>query len=124
MNTDRSPDDDAIRAALDAEERAVLARLGEEPGYIDQTMALFRGRTGAVSMLMMVAQTLLFVAGAYCAWRFFGEVEVLGALRWGLSAGVLLLMSLIIKLSLWPVIHINQLRNEIRRLEALLVSRR
>ena len=100
--------DELIDKAVDAEERDLLRRIGEEPGYVSQALGLFSGRTGWVSMVLMVAQTILFIVGAWASWRFFIAADVLQALHWGLPAAVLLLMALIIKLSLWPVVHFNR----------------
>ncbi|WP_282009243.1 DUF6768 family protein [Brevundimonas aveniformis] len=108
--------DDRIDAALRAEEERLLAQIGEEPGFFSQAVGLFRARNAWVNWTMMIAQTALFIAGAYAAWRFFEAGTTLDALRWGLPSAVLLLMSLIIKLSLWPIAQINLLREDIVRL--------
>ena len=108
--------EDRIDDAIRAEERRLLAQIGEEPPFIAQALDLFRARNGWVSSLMMVAQTVLFIAGAWATWRFFGATETLDAIRWGLPAAVLLLMSLIIKLAIWPVMHISRLRQDVERL--------
>lgn len=115
--------DDLIDKAVDAEERDLLRRIGEEPSYISQALDLFAGRTGWVSMLLMVAQTTLFILGAWASWRFFIADNILHALHWGLPAAVLLLMALIIKLSLWPVVHFNRVLARLKLIELLLARR-
>lgn len=112
--------DKRIDEAITAEERALLQSIGEEPPYMHQLLAIFSGSTGWVSVIMMIAQTLLFVASVWAGWHFFEAIDVLIALQWGLSAAVLLLMSLMIKLALWPIIHINRLSERIIHLELLL----
>lgn len=109
--------DQMIDEALDSEERALLRSIGEEPGFFPQLLGLFAGRTGWVSALMMGAQGVLFVAGAWAAWKFFGADDTLTALRWGLPGGVLLLMSLTIKMAMLPTLHLNRLMREIKRIE-------
>lgn len=116
---DPTPDHD-----LTAEERALLRVIGEEPGYFDQALAIFGGRTGWVSTVLMVVQGLAFIAGAWAAWRFFEATDVLEALRWGLPSATLLLMSLIMKMALWPTIHARQLQRQLKRLEMLLARDR
>lgn len=106
-----------IDEALDAEERDLLRRIGEEPGYIKQALGIFSGRTGWVSALLMIVQAVLFVAGAWAAWRFFAAGDPLTAVRWGLPAAVLLLMSLIIKMGLWPTIQANRVLRELKLIE-------
>lgn len=115
--------DELIAQAVDTEERELLRRIGEEPGYISQALGLFTGRTGWVSTLLMVVQTVLFLTGAWAAWNFFGAVDVLTALRWGLSAGVLLLMALIIKLALWPTMHFKRILAQLKLIELVLARR-
>lgn len=109
--------DQMIDEAVTAEERDLLRRIGEEPSYIEQALGIFSGRTGWASVLLMVVQGIAFVTGAWATWNFFAATDVLGALRWGLPAAVLLLMSLTIKMALWPQIHINRLMRELKRVE-------
>lgn len=116
--------DQTLNDALAAEERDLLRRIDEEPGHIEQVMSLFGGRTGWVSAVLMAVQSVLFVGGVWAGWKFFGATDVLSALHWGLPAAVLLIMALMIKLALWPVMHANQLRLSLKRLELLLVQTR
>jgi hypothetical protein len=112
-----------IDEAITAEERDLLNRIGDEPGFYAQAFAAFRGSTGWVTAVMMAAQTLLFVAGAFAAWRFFEATDPVAQLRWGLPAAVLLLMALIIKMAWWPAIHANRVIRELKRLELHLLRR-
>ena len=116
--------DRTLDEALSAEERDLLRRIGEEPGYFSQALSIFGGRTGWVSGVLMVVQGIAFVVGVWAAWRFFDAADVLSALRWGLPAAVLLLMSLIMKMAMWPTIHARQLQLQLKRLEVLLVHDR
>ncbi|MGZ9099581.1 MAG: DUF6768 family protein [Brevundimonas sp.] len=116
--------DQTLNDALAAEERDLLRRIDEEPGHVEQVMSLFGGRTGWVSAVLMAVQSVLFVAGAWAGWKFFGATDVLSALHWGLPAAVLLIMALMIKLALWPVMHANRLRLALKRLELLVVQTR
>jgi hypothetical protein len=118
----RNPDQ-AIEDALQAEERELLRRIGEEPGYLDQALSIFSGKTGWVSAVLMVTQTTAFIAGVWAAWNFFQAADTLTALRWGLPAVVLLMMSLTIKMALWPTIHANRVLRELRRMELQMARR-
>lgn len=116
--------DQMIDSALDAEEKALLRSLGEEPSYLTQALGVFSGRIGWVSAVLMVVQGAAFIGGAFAAWRFFAADEALTALRWGLPAGVLLIMSLTIKMAMWPQIHVNRLMRELKRIELQLALRK
>jgi hypothetical protein len=109
--------DAMIDEALNAEERALLRSIGEEPGFFGQAFGLFGGRLGWVAMVMVVVQAVLFVAGVWAAFGFFEAKEPLEALRWGLPAATLMLMSLIIKMSMWPTLESNRVIRELKRLE-------
>lgn len=108
--------DARIDAALHAEEQRLLQQIGDEPAFLDQALDLFRGRNAWVNGLMIASQTALFIVGVYTGWRFFQATDVLSALHWGLPSAVTLLMSLIIKLSMWPEMQIRSLRNDLLHL--------
>jgi branched-subunit amino acid ABC-type transport system permease component len=71
----------------------------------------------------MLAQGVMFVAGVWAAWQFFAAAEMLIALKWGLSATVLLLMAGMLKLSLMPQIQADRLLRELKRVELLILHR-
>jgi len=114
--------DDAISQAVAAEERELLRAIGEEPPFVLQSLRLFSGANGWVNSIVMVAQTLAFLASIWAGWHFFQASTVLEALHWGLPSAVLVLVSLMLKLSLWPVMLVNRLMLQIKRLEIMLVS--
>ena len=109
--------DDMIDEALEREERDILSRIGEEPGFFGMAFGLFSGRLGWVNILMMVIQAVLFLAGVYAAWMFFEAADPVSQLRWGLPSAVLLILSMMVKLGMWPQIHADRLMRELRRIE-------
>ena len=115
--------DEMIEETLSEEERALLRRLGEEPGAFGMALGLFRGRTGWVNAVLMTVQGIAFVAGVYAAWMFFEAADPVTQLRWGLPAAVLLILSAMIKLAMWPEMHANRVLREVKRLELQLLSR-
>lgn len=111
------PDHDKlIDEALEAEERALLDSI-DEAGLIERTLGMFGQRLVWVAVLMMVIQTIIFIAGAWAAWKFFEAGDPVTQLRWGLPAAVLLLMSLMIKMGIAPALHANRLMRELKRIE-------
>ena len=109
--------DQLIDEALDTEERDLLHAIGEEQGLVLQVVGLFSGRMGWVSAVVIAAQGLIFLIGAWTTWHFFNAGDTLTALRWGLPATVLLLGSTMLKLALWPTMHANRLMRELKRIE-------
>lgn len=115
--------DPLIDARLAEEERALLRAMGEEPPFLLQTLGLFGGPNGWVTVVLTLFQAAMFFGGAWAAWRFFGATDVLEALRWGLPAAVLLIMSLVVKMAMWPLLHLNRVIAELKRLGLLVASR-
>lgn len=88
-----------------------------EPGYFALAFSTFRGRQGWVTWVVMLVQTVMFVAAIWAGWHFYTATEVVPALKWGLSAATLALMATQMKLSLMPVLQANRVLLAIRRLE-------
>ena len=110
--------DKMIETTLNDEDRAFLARLEREPGYFRQVGGLLSGQLGWINFLLMIVQAVLFFAGVWCAWEFFQTTEVIMALRWGLSATVLMIGGTVLKIgTLWPTLQANRVLREIKRLE-------
>jgi hypothetical protein len=119
------PDPDhVLDQTLADEERELLRRIGEDPSHVQQVASLFAGRTGWVSGVLVVAQAGLFIASLWTGWRFFGAQDALAALHWGLPSAVMLIMSLMIKLALWPMMQSNRLLLALKRVELLAVQGR
>ena len=116
--------DQLIDQTLAAEERDLLRRIGEDPGHVQQALTLFTGRSGWVSGLLLVVQAVMFIAGLSTAWQFFQAQDTLAALHWGLPSAVLLIMSLMIKLALWPVMQTNRVLVALKRLELVVTQRK
>ena len=112
-----------ITKALKDEEDALLRSIAEDPGHIDQIAAVISARAGWVALVLLVAQAVLFLAGAWAAWNFFQAGEPLSALRWGLPAAVLILASLMLKLSLWPAMHAQRQLQVLKRIELRLARK-
>ena len=114
--------DDLIKEALTEQESEIIEST-EELGYFSLAMGLFSGKLGWVSWVIMLSQTAMFFAGFWAAWKFFGTVEVLAAVKWGLSSVVLLLMAAMLKMSFMPQIQANRVLRELKRVELLILHR-
>lgn len=111
--------DDLLDDAITLEERDLLRRIGDDPGHVNQVLSLFAGRSGWVSVVLLAAQAVMFVAGLLTGWRFFQADDALSAVHWGLPAAVLLIMSLMLKLALWPAMQANRVLLALKRLELM-----
>jgi len=111
--------DQAIETALAREDRELLERISGDAGHIEQSLLLFRGRTAWVNGVVFVSQAVLFAGGIWSGWNFFQAETALSALHWGLPSAVLLIMSLMLKLALWPVMQSNRVLVAIKRLEVM-----
>tara|TARA_R110002167_G_scaffold145090_7_gene336003 strand:- start:3925 stop:4296 length:372 start_codon:yes stop_codon:yes gene_type:complete len=109
--------DRMIDEALEGENRTLFRETAHEPGYVDQAFGIFRGSIGWTNAVLMVTQTVLFVAGVWAGWRFFQATDTLSALHWGLPAAVLVLVATILKSALMPAIQANRVMRELKRLE-------
>jgi hypothetical protein len=116
--------DSMIDEALSQEEREILNRIGEEPGFFSQVFGVFRGPTGWVNILLMVAQGAMFIAGVWAAYHFFQAGDVASQLRWGLPAAVLLILAAIVKMALLPRMETNLVIRELKRIELQLALKR
>lgn len=94
-----------------------------EPGFYPLAFSLFRGPQGWVAWVLAIVQTVMFLAAVWAGWRFFGSTEVLDALKWGLSAATLAIVSLQLKLSLMPQMQANRVIHALRRVELRLAAR-
>ena len=111
--------DEMIEEALAAEDREILAQTGEL-GWFTLGLGLFRGPLGWVNWVVMIVQTSMFLAAVWCGFRFFGATDVLTALKYGISGGVLTLAALAMKLSLMPQIQADRVIRELKRVELIL----
>lgn len=116
--------DSMIDEALDEEERELLSRIGDEPGFFAQAFGVFGGPTGWVNVVLMIVQGVAFIAGVWAAWHFFGAADPVTQLRWGLPSAVLLMMALMLKLALVPRIETNLIIRELKRIELQIAHRK
>lgn len=109
--------DSLTEEALGQEEREILNRIGEDPGFFGMAFGLFSGKLGWVNVLLMIVQAVLFLVGVYAAWMFFAANDTVSQLRWGLPSAVLLIVGTMIKMAMWPNIQTDRLMRELKRIE-------
>lgn len=114
--------DEMIKQALEGEDQDIWSQT-EELGWFALGRSQFRGKLGWVTWVVMIVQGVMFLASVWCAVRFFGATDVLVALKYGISAGVLALGALSMKLSIMPQIQADRVIREIKRVELMLAVR-
>lgn len=116
--------DDMIDEVLDREQRELLGRIGDEPGFFGMALGMFGGRLGWVNIVLMIVQGVGFVAALYAGWRFYEATDTVTQLRWGLPSAVLLILSAMIKLTMWPGLHADRVIRELKRFELAMLRAR
>ena len=111
--------DKMIEDALRTQDRDIWAKTGEL-GYFQQAVGMFSGKQAWVNWVVMIVQSVMFFAGVWCAVNFYSASDVLLAVKWGISGGVLMLMAGLLKFTLTPVMQADRVIREIRRLELML----
>ena len=114
--------DAMIKEALEAGDRDIWAAT-EELGWFALGLKQFRGKLGWITWVIMVVQSVMFLAAVWCGVRFFGATDVLLAVKYGISGTVLALSGLSMKLSLMPQIQADRVIRELKRVELMLVAR-
>lgn len=108
--------DRKIEAALSEEDRAILAKFGEQ-GMFGQWFGVYDGALRGMAVLATIFAFALFAAAVYCGWRFVGASEAIDAARWGAGTALLMVMVGFLKLWFWLRMESNRVLREIKRLE-------
>ncbi|MGY6646863.1 MAG: DUF6768 family protein [Salinarimonas sp.] len=113
--------DRRIAAAL-ADNDLGLPEDAREPGFFALAFSTMRGPQGWVTWVLMVVQTVMFLAAIWAGWHFFAATDELAAIKWGLSAATLAILATQIKMALMPQMQANRVILAIRRLELRLAA--
>jgi len=108
--------DREIEEALNAEDRALLDKFGEQ-GLFGQLGSLFSGKLAWLSAVTIFIGTVATLIGFYAVWKFVTAEEVAEILRWGGLAWAAFITQCMIKLWSWMRMESNRVIREIKRLE-------
>lgn len=111
-----SKTEDLIHAALDEEDRRLLAAHAE-PGYFAQAFGLFRGRLGWVVWVSYLMGMAAFGFAMYALWQTWQVEDPLTAIRWGVLTILSFQGTVIMKLFLGSHLEANRMLREIKRVE-------
>lgn len=108
--------DRMIEEALNAEDRAILDRYGEQ-GMFAQLGGLFQGKLAFWTALIALAQIGMFAVAVFAMMKFMnaGDAQTLArwaALAWFAATGVI-----VIKTWFWMQMQANRILREVKRVE-------
>ncbi|MDP2357523.1 MAG: hypothetical protein Q8M31_15890 [Beijerinckiaceae bacterium] len=115
--------DRRIAAAL-ADDDLGLPGDAHEPGFFSLAFSTMRGPQGWATWVIMVVQTVMFLAAVWAGWNFYAATDVLPAIKWGLSAATLAILATQLKLALIPNMQANRVILALRRLELRLAAKK
>lgn len=100
-----------------------LLRASQQYGWRGLWRLMLRSRLGSVVKVIFVIQFVVAVAAIWTAIQFFQAVEVLAAVKYGMTAATLLLLLGMLQLAMMPHMHTERLIRALKRVEILLLSR-
>ncbi|TVR08879.1 MAG: hypothetical protein EA385_08790 [Salinarimonadaceae bacterium] len=115
--------DRRIAAAL-AEDDLGLPVDAREPGFFSLAFSTMRGPQGWVTWVLMIVQTVMFLAAVWAGWNFYVAADALPAIKWGLTAATLAILATQLKLALVPQMQANRVILALRRLELRLAAQK
>ena len=119
--------DDRIRGALDADDKAFLARLDEGRGMFSQMGDVLAGPLGGWAKLIFAFAIPVGIALVYCGFRFFTAAGTEETMWWGMVTLGLLIMQGFIKEWFYARMNLLSVLREVKRLQlqvAVLEERR
>lgn len=108
--------DQRIEEALEAEDRALMEKLGEQ-GLMGQFGGLFQGKMAWITVVTLLAGIFLTIVGFYAAWKFSTVDDTNTMLRWAGIAWFGLTAQMMIKQWSWMRMETNRTLREIKRVE-------
>ena len=108
--------DRQIEEALDAEDRAMFAELGEQ-GLLGQFESVLKGKMAWVSVASMIFGSILTFIFFYAAWKFFTIEGVEARLTWFAIGWYCAIMVAFMKVWFWMRMESNRVMREIKRVE-------
>jgi len=117
MTTKTEDLDRLILEALDADDRAVLGDLAEEPGYFAQAFGLLRGKLAWVMWIAYIVNIIGAGLAIFAAWNMFQTTDPVMTIRWGIGVVVAVNLGLFMKGGLGLQMQNNRILRELKRVE-------
>lgn len=112
--------DRRIEEALNAEDRAILERYGEQ-GVFGQMFGVYEGKTGGLAVMATVMTFAIFAGALYCAWMLVNAADTAAAVRWGVGTVAFVAMVGFLKMWFWLRMESNRILREVKRVELQIV---
>jgi hypothetical protein len=116
--------DRLITEALASEDEALLEELGEEPGYFQQAMGIFRGKLAWVIWVVYIVNIIAAGVAIWAIWKLFQTTDPVMTMRWALLVLASIQIGLFMKGGLGLELQHKRMLREIKRLELQLVRQR
>ncbi len=116
--------DEQIRKALNEEDRAAIAQIGDQAGLFEMIGMSLRGRQAWLTYYMWVLGLATFVFGLYAVNEFFSSDEIASQLAWMLAINTCLAVFIVIKVIGWMQMNKLETMREIKRLELRLLTQK
>lgn len=114
--------DDQLRAALSANDRALLDRLGDEPGVFELWRASYQGKFRWLNLIATVFSFVIFAVQIWCLIGLLRTDDAVIAVRWAAGFGFCALAVAMLKMWFWMRMNHLAAVREIKKIELLLVS--
>ena len=109
--------DDKILEALGAEDKEIMANYNKELGFFGLMAESFKGKLGAMMILVFIMILVFAFVSIYSAINFFCVEEIIPKLNWMAITLIAVIAVIFLRLMYWiQLIHISNIR-EMKRLE-------
>lgn len=114
--------DERIRQALTAEDRALMATMGEEQTVFSLIGKSFRGKMKVLTVASWVAMFAMFIFVIFSLTRFLAATDVSDKLNWGVA--FIVSIQFLGGMKMWYFLELNKLAaaRDIRRLELRMIE--
>ena len=108
--------DELIKEALTQEEAKFYDELGEQ-NILEKLGGVFKGKMAWLSIIMNVANLVIFGLCIYCIIQFFNTESTNMLIKWGMGIVTCLIFMSMIKVYIWMQMDKNDVLRELKRLE-------
>lgn len=115
--------DEKIRQALTAEDRALMATIGDEQTIFNLIGKSFQGRMKLLTAVAWVAMLAMFVFAVFSVTQFLAATDLGTKMNWGVA--VIVSTQFLGGMKMWYFLELNKLATarDIRRLELRMIER-